>query len=98
VVEHYPHIYIVARAVDRHHVYELWAAGCRDIIREHFDSSVRAARSALEALGHHPYDAERQTRGYVEKVMRTPCKAAVKTSAVVSNAAGFRRLPTMRLR
>jgi len=66
VVEHYPHIYIVARAVDRHHVYELWAAGCRDIIREHFDSSVRAARSALEALGHHPYDAERQTRGYVE--------------------------------
>jgi CPA2 family monovalent cation:H+ antiporter-2 len=37
-----------------------------DIIREHFDSSVRAARSALEALGHHPYDAERQTRGYVE--------------------------------
>ncbi len=66
VVKHYPHIYIVARAVDRHHVYELWAAGCRDIIREHFDSSVRAARSALEALGHHPYDAERQTRGYVE--------------------------------
>ena len=66
VVKHHPHIYIVARAVDRHHVYELWAAGCRDIIREHFDSSVRAARSALEALGHHPFDAERQTRGYVE--------------------------------
>lgn len=66
VTKHHPHIYIVARAVDRHHVYELWAAGCRDIIREHFDSSVRAARSALEALGHHPFDAERQTRGYVE--------------------------------
>ncbi len=66
VVKHHPHVYIVARAFDRHHVYELWAAGCRDIIREHFDSSVRAARSALEALGHHPYDAERQTRGYVE--------------------------------
>ena len=66
VVKHYPHIHIVARAVDRHHVYELWAAGCRDIIREQFDSSVRAARSALQALGHHPYDAERQTRGYVE--------------------------------
>jgi CPA2 family monovalent cation:H+ antiporter-2 len=66
VVKHYPHIYIVARAVERHHVYELWAAGCRDIVREHFDSSVRAGRSALEALGHHPYDAERLTRGYVE--------------------------------
>jgi CPA2 family monovalent cation:H+ antiporter-2 len=66
VVKHHPHIYIVARAVERHHVYELWAAGCRDIIREHFDSSVRTGRSALEALGHHPYDAERLTRGYVE--------------------------------
>jgi len=64
-IKHHPHICIVARAVDRHHVYELWAAGCRDIIREHFDSSVRAARSALEALGHHPFDAERQTRAYV---------------------------------
>jgi CPA2 family monovalent cation:H+ antiporter-2 len=66
VVKHHPHIYILARAVDRHHVYELWAAGCRDIVREHFDSSVRAARSALEALGRHPYDAERQTRAYVK--------------------------------
>ena len=66
VTSNYPHVYIVARAVDRHHVYELWAAGCRDIIREHFDSAVRAGRSALEALGAHPYDAERQARGFVE--------------------------------
>ena len=66
VAEAHPHVHIVARATDRHHVYELWAAGCRDIIREHFDGAVRAARSALEALGVHPYDAELQTRGYVE--------------------------------
>ncbi|MDJ0749394.1 MAG: cation:proton antiporter [Woeseiaceae bacterium] len=65
VTENYPHVYIVARAMDRHHVYELWSAGCRDIIRETFDSSVRAGRSALEALGVHPYDAERQVRGFV---------------------------------
>jgi len=65
VSEKYPHIYIVVRAMDRHHVYELWAAGARDIIRETFDSSVRAGRSALEALGVHPYDAERQVRGYI---------------------------------
>ena len=70
VVENHPHVHIVARAVDRHHVYELWAAGCRDIIRENFDGAVRAARSALEALGVHPYDAERQTRGYVENDKR----------------------------
>ena len=65
VCENYPDVYIVVRAFDRHHVYELWAAGARDIIRETFDSAVRAGRSALEALGVHPYDAERQTRGFV---------------------------------
>ncbi|MCG8442498.1 MAG: cation:proton antiporter [Caulobacterales bacterium] len=47
----YPHVHVLARAVDRHHVYELWAAGCRDIIREMYDGSIRAGRSALEALG-----------------------------------------------
>ncbi|MEM7504848.1 MAG: cation:proton antiporter [Pseudomonadota bacterium] len=65
VSEHHPHVHIVVRALDRHHVYELWSAGARDIIRETFDSSLRAGRSALEALGLHPYDAERQVRGYV---------------------------------
>ncbi len=65
VRKHYPHVYIIVRAFDRHHVYELWAAGARDIIRETFDSALRAGRSALEALGAHPYDAERQIRGYV---------------------------------
>ena len=70
VSENHPHVHIVARAIDRHHVYELYAAGCRDIIRENFDGAVRAARSALEALGVHPYDAELQTRGYVESDRR----------------------------
>jgi CPA2 family monovalent cation:H+ antiporter-2 len=64
VSENHPHVYIVVRALDRNHVYELWAAGARDIIRDTFDSSLRAGRSALEALGVHPYDAERQIRGY----------------------------------
>ena len=45
-----PDVHVIARAVDRHHVYELWAAGCRDIIRENYDSSLRMGRSALEAL------------------------------------------------
>ncbi|MEM6637127.1 MAG: cation:proton antiporter [Pseudomonadota bacterium] len=64
VIHHYPHVHITARAHDRHHVYELYAAGCRDIIRETFDSSVRAGRSALEALGMHPYDAQRRAQLY----------------------------------
>lgn len=63
-VENHPDVYIVARALDRSHVYELWAAGARDIIRDTFDSSIRAGRSALEALGMHPYDAELQARQF----------------------------------
>lgn len=62
-----PHIHIIARAFDRHHVYELYAAGADDIIRETFDSSVRASRCALEAFGMHPYEAEKQTTVFVEQ-------------------------------
>lgn len=47
----YPGVHVVARAVDRDHVYDLWAAGCRDIIRETYDSTLRMGRSVLEALG-----------------------------------------------
>ena len=47
----YPDLHVIARSVDRHHTYELWAHGCRDIIRETYDSSLRIGRSAFEALG-----------------------------------------------
>ncbi len=47
----HPNVHIMARAMDRNHVYELYSAGCRDIIRETYDSSLRMARSAFEALG-----------------------------------------------
>ncbi len=67
VVQHYPHVHVIARAKDRNHVYELYAAGCRDIIRELFDSGVRAGRSAFEALGLHPFEADRMARGFVRQ-------------------------------
>lgn len=51
VNHHYPHLHVVARAVDRNHVYDLWAVGARDIIRETYDSSLRMGRSVFEALG-----------------------------------------------
>ncbi|WP_100258830.1 cation:proton antiporter domain-containing protein [Qipengyuania seohaensis] len=51
VVKNYPHVHITARAIDRNHVYDLWAFGCRDIIRETYDASLRIGRSAYEALG-----------------------------------------------
>lgn len=46
-----PDLHIVARARDRVHVYQLYAAGANDIVREMFDSSLRAGRYALENLG-----------------------------------------------
>ncbi|MEE4199580.1 cation:proton antiporter domain-containing protein [Erythrobacter sp.] len=51
VVKQYPQVHIIARAFDRTHVFELWSLGCRDIIRETYDSSLRMGRSAYEALG-----------------------------------------------
>ncbi len=59
ITKHYPHVHIVARAVDREHVYDLYYAGCRDIIRETYDSSLRMGRSAIEAMGYSRDQAER---------------------------------------
>ena len=58
VRQYHPEVHIIARAVDRGHVYDLWAAGCRDIIRETYDSSLRMGRSAVEALGYSRAQAE----------------------------------------
>lgn len=71
VSKNYPHVHITARAMDRGHVYELWAAGCRDVIRDTFDSAVRAGRSTYEALGMHPFEAERTARAFVAENQRT---------------------------
>lgn len=69
----YPNLHVIARAVDRNHVYDLWAAGCRDIIRETYDSSIRMGRSAFEALGATPEQAEAMREVYHvadQKIMR----------------------------
>jgi voltage-gated potassium channel Kch len=63
--EAHPKLHIIARANDRHHVYDLYTAGATDIVRELFDSSVRAAGYALTALGHHPFDVEKATHAFV---------------------------------
>ena len=64
VHHHYPHVHIVARATDRNHVYDLWHAGCRDIIRETYDGSLRMGRSALEALGATKDQAQTATEAF----------------------------------
>lgn len=57
-----PDIHIIARAYDRVHVYRLYQAGANDIVREMFDSSLRAARYALENLGLTDYEAAEAER------------------------------------
>ena len=52
-----PDLHIIARARDRVHVYELYDAGANDIVREMFDSSLRAGRYALENLGLSEFEA-----------------------------------------
>lgn len=64
VKKHHPNVHVVARAVDRDHVYDLWAAGCRDIIRETYDSSLRMGRSSIEALGFSPGQADRMVDAF----------------------------------
>jgi len=64
VHQHYPDVHIIARAVDRTHVYDLWFAGCRDIIRDTYDSSLRMGRSAIEGLGYSKDQAERMVGAF----------------------------------
>ncbi|WP_050603635.1 monovalent cation:proton antiporter-2 (CPA2) family protein [Ruegeria sp. 6PALISEP08] len=52
-----PDLHIIARARDRTHVYELYQAGANDIVREMFDSSLRAGRYVLENIGLSEYEA-----------------------------------------
>ncbi|EEA91877.1 cation:proton antiporter [Pseudovibrio sp. JE062] len=67
VRKHHPQVSIVARAVNRHHVYELYAAGAHHIIRDTFDSAVRAGRSAWEELGIPKDKAEEMAQDFVRE-------------------------------
>lgn len=55
--ERYPDLHIIARARDRVGVYQLHQAGANDIVRETFDSSLRAARYVLENAGLSEFEA-----------------------------------------
>jgi CPA2 family monovalent cation:H+ antiporter-2 len=57
-----PDLHIVARAHDRTDVYQLYQAGADDIVREMFDSSLRAGRYVLENLGLSEYEAAEAQR------------------------------------
>jgi glutathione-regulated potassium-efflux system protein KefB len=52
-----PEITIIVRARDRAHTYELLHAGADHVVRELFDSSLRAGRYVLENVGLSEYEA-----------------------------------------
>ncbi|GLK63954.1 potassium transporter [Paracoccus kondratievae] len=57
-----PDIVIIARARDRIDVFRLYAARADHIVRETFDSSLRAGRYVLENMGLSPYEASELER------------------------------------
>lgn len=59
-----PDIFIVARAYDRNHVYQLYRAGADKIVREVFDSSLRAGRYVLENSGLSEHEASELERAF----------------------------------
>jgi CPA2 family monovalent cation:H+ antiporter-2 len=59
-------LFIIVRARDRVHVYELYKAGADKIVREMFDSSLRAGRYVLEEMGFSEYDAAMTEQAYYQ--------------------------------
>tara|TARA_R110002094_G_scaffold124013_1_gene118578 strand:+ start:1755 stop:3668 length:1914 start_codon:yes stop_codon:yes gene_type:complete len=57
-----PDLHIVSRAHDRPAVYRQFQAGSNDIVREMFDSSLRAGRYVLENMGLSEYEAAEAER------------------------------------
>ncbi|WP_085311316.1 cation:proton antiporter [Planktotalea arctica] len=57
-----PDLHIIARARDRSDVFRLYRAGANDIVREMFDSSLRAGRYVLENIGLTEFEAAEAER------------------------------------
>jgi CPA2 family monovalent cation:H+ antiporter-2 len=61
-----PDLQIVARARDKVHAFELLRAGANDVVRELFDSALRAGRYAIEKTGLTAFEAENAERTFFE--------------------------------
>ncbi|MEM6941801.1 MAG: cation:proton antiporter [Pseudomonadota bacterium] len=61
-----PDLHIVSRAKDRTQVYRHYQAGSNDIVREMFDSSLRAGRYVLENMGLSQFEAHEAERLFYE--------------------------------
>ena len=59
-----PDLFIVARARDRVHAFDLYQAGASTIVRETFDSSLRVGRYLLQSMGIPEEEAHRLTLAF----------------------------------
>ena len=59
-----PDLHIIARAGDRSDVFRLYRAGANDIVREMFDSSLRAGRYVLENIGLSEFEASEAAKTF----------------------------------
>jgi monovalent cation:proton antiporter-2 (CPA2) family protein len=62
--KHYPHLKLLARAIDRRHAYELIRHGVDVIERETFAASLEMGVEALKLLGVRSYKAHRAARTF----------------------------------
>lgn len=64
VANRWPNVTVLARAHDRHHVYELEKAGAHHVERETFESALHLGGEALTVLGEHPFAARKATNRF----------------------------------
>jgi voltage-gated potassium channel Kch len=62
--KHFPHLKILARAIDRRHAYELIRHGVDTIHRETFGSALEMGVDALKLLGVRAYRAHRAAQTF----------------------------------
>jgi glutathione-regulated potassium-efflux system ancillary protein KefC len=64
--KHYPHLKILARAIDRRHAYQIMQLGVTSLKRETFDSAVNFGIEALVLLGNDPVESARAGELFAE--------------------------------
>ncbi|MGF1513493.1 MAG: glutathione-regulated potassium-efflux system protein KefC [Elainellaceae cyanobacterium] len=64
VQKHFPHLKILARAIDRRHAYALIRRGVSVVERETFASSLELGKEALKLLGFRAYRAHRAAQTF----------------------------------
>ncbi|MGY4879480.1 monovalent cation:proton antiporter-2 (CPA2) family protein [Vreelandella aquamarina] len=64
VKKYYPNVWVLARAFDRGHGYQLREAGADDITREVYHSALELGGHTLTAMGVHPVRARQMTESF----------------------------------